>query len=239
MIKKLSTILNCVRFTPWYQLYSSKKPIPKLLQILQFIFSGAGVDKQTYYGRRGQPIHHAVAIDNEVFIQMLIKMGANIDAPCSNVDNRTALNLAVCKQNIFLTQMLIKAGANVNNTYNRGRTALYDAMLHRNQVIVDELMQGGANYESLLVADKDGYCFKDIFNSQIVNSLNNGWLNTVVLASSALVTKKVPAADVVRNKVLPFIYGNMPENISDLTMGRVMQTSSQYKKHQAAKKSRL
>ncbi len=238
MIKKLSTILNCVRFTPWYQLYSSKKPIPKLLQILQFIFSGADVDKQTYYGRRGQPIHHAVAIDNEVFIEMLIKMGANVDAPCSNVDNRTALNLAVCKQNIFLTQMLIKAGANVNNTYNSRRTALYDAMLRKNKVIVDELMQGGANFATLLVPDQDGYCLESRFNSQIFNSLENGWLNTIVLASSALVNKNLPA-DVVRNTVLPFIYGNMPENVSDLTINRVMQTSSQYEKHQAAKKSRL
>ncbi len=236
MIKKLSTILNCVRFTPWYQLYSSKKPIAKLWQILQFIFSGADVEQTDYRGCK--PIHHAVEKQNEVFAKMLIKIGANVNAPYSRVDDRAPLNIAVYKQNIFLTQMLIKAGANVNNAYNSRRTALYDAMLLKNKVIVDELMQGGANFATLLVPDQDGYCLESRFNSQIFNSLENGWLNTIVLASSALVNKNLPA-DVVRNTVLPFIYGNMPENVSDLTINRVMQTSSQYEKHQAAKKSRL
>ncbi len=225
-----------MHFTPWYQLYSSEKPIAKLLQILKFIFSGADVEQADYRGCK--PIHNAVEKQNEVFTKMLIKIGANVDAPYSNIDNRTPLNIAVYHQKVFLTQMLIKAGVNVNNTYNGTRTALYDAVLLGNKVIVDELMQGGANFASLLVTDEDGYCFKELFDSSVFHSLRKGWLNTVVLASSALVTKKLPV-DVLQNTVLPFIYGDMPKNVSGLTIDSVVQTSSQYEKHQAAKKSRL
>lgn len=92
------------------------------------------------------PLQIAAALGNEKIARILLKHGADVNAPASD-HGETALQAAVSGNCVGLVQLLLDAGAYINADAGRtsGRTALQAAVTIGNTELVYLLFQAGAN----------------------------------------------------------------------------------------------
>lgn len=103
---------------------------------------GGGVNITDMFGRTA--LHVAVMLGRTNMIQMLIHVGAYIDA--RDVKGRTPLHLSLRRPDV--TSMLLRLGADVDAKDAGGSTALHDACDSHNGAAAEMLLRHGANVET-------------------------------------------------------------------------------------------
>ena len=105
------------------------------------------------------PLHKATALGNLKIIQLLIDLGAAVNA--TNEFMRTPLHYAAARGDLDAVKVLLKAGANLQSVDFRGSTPLHDAARHR-QVYIYLLELDASD----TTRDNDGQTAADLFNAR-------------------------------------------------------------------------
>ncbi|HNX76694.1 MAG TPA: ankyrin repeat domain-containing protein, partial [Candidatus Rifleibacterium sp.] len=105
------------------------------------------------------PLHKAAALGNLKIMQLLIDLGAAVNA--TNEFMRTPLHYAASRGDLDAVKLLLKAGANLQSVDFRGSTPLHDAARHR-QVYIYLLELDASD----TTRDNDGQTAADLFNAR-------------------------------------------------------------------------
>jgi ankyrin repeat protein len=98
-------------------------------------------------GMSDWPLTYVCGYENVPLAQILLKGGADVNAPPAHSYGWTALQATSERGNIELVQLLLQAGADVNAppAFKQGRTALQAASKKGNIELVQLLLQAGAD----------------------------------------------------------------------------------------------
>jgi hypothetical protein len=109
--------------------------------------------------RCSTPLEIAIARNNFVSAEMLVKAGANVNLPQKN-SGKTCLHEVVemmFEKKIDWIEFLLRHGADINSVDNRGNTPLMIASYWRNAPVVQLLIEYGANVHITNQVGKTAY----------------------------------------------------------------------------------
>lgn len=104
---------------------------------------GANIEACGPQAPRARPLHLAIPLLSTEPLQLLIKAGAELDAPLK--DGRTALHLAALEDRAEAMELLLEAGAAVDATDRSGVTPLMIAAIKSSTHPVERLLAHGAD----------------------------------------------------------------------------------------------
>ncbi len=110
------------------------------------------------------PLHWAVVGGHQDCVEMLLKVGANVDVQNGGVGN-TPLMLAVDSDHVEITRLLLQWNCNVNAVNNQGHAALHEAAARGSTCLIDLLIPAGAYVDmqtskgdtALMIATRRGH----------------------------------------------------------------------------------
>ena len=94
------------------------------------------------------PLHHAVVEGHEKVVEVLLKLGANVEKPLgTNFDRMTPLMLAAARSNLSLVKILVsKYNAKIEKPDKYKRTAMTHAAMNGATNVMSYLLFMGASY---------------------------------------------------------------------------------------------
>lgn len=115
---------------------------------LLYVLRDSGYDPSQQYGSVSNTIlHHAADKNNVKWAELLLRLGADVDA--HNTFGETPLHLAVPYRKVKAARMLVEHGASVNRLQKRGETPLHIAVRSRRLETIKLLIANGACPETM------------------------------------------------------------------------------------------
>jgi ankyrin repeat protein len=169
--------------------YGEKKLFADYTEIVDILLEyNADIEAK---GKVGTPLHAAVMHGDKEIIQKLLNVGANILSTDKN--GNTALHLAAYmpnKEEIAKT-LIENAGDSLDIANEQGDTALHLATKARNQIVVEALLEAGANVKLINKQHQDAYALLKFRNGEDAESIQKAcWISFLLMKLGAVDKEK-------------------------------------------------